>query len=139
SRRSRNWLCCFDGTRWGPAQCVDEILVSFKRPRFKIHVQQGIAWSKKTIDGAARGWRLEFAGSDKELVGIEKIAELPGAAHVLMALCELHRVVLGGLSGDFEMPEVAGPCLHGIRRDARIPVQFVNGEIAVFDAGQDRS
>src|SRR5215471_7443109 len=125
--------------RRSTTKSVDEILVSLKRACFKVHVQQGISWSEKTIDSAARGWRFEFTGLDKELIGIKEITKLPGTMHGLMTFCELRGVVPSGFSCNFEMLEVAGPRFHGVSRDKGVPVQFVDREIAMLDAGQDGS
>src|SRR5258708_10668906 len=48
----------------------------------------------------------------------------------------LFRCIPHGLYGNFKMLEWAAPGLDGVRRDQRIPVQFVDREAAVLDGRQ---
>ena len=46
-------------------------------------------------------------------------------------------ILPNGIYGNLEVPERAAPGFHSVRRHPCVPVQFVNGEVAMFDRRQD--
>ncbi len=62
---SRNWFGSFPRSRGNIPDAINEILVCFQGLRFKLHVQQGISWREKALDGSVGRRRFELAGADK--------------------------------------------------------------------------
>ena len=127
------------GGRGDVSYRVDEVFVGGEGLCFKLGVQRGISRREKAVDRGTGSWGFELACADNKSAGIIAVANLPGSAHRLVMFRELLRVIECAPCANLEVPERMRPGFHRVGRNTRVPVQFVNRKITVFDAGQDRS
>ena len=112
---------------------VYEVAIAFQRASFDFQIEFGFCWSIVSRQISARRRRLKLSERNFEQLSIVLVADRPVAIDRNVVFGDVFLRIPLDLRRNIEMLEGAAPRLDRIGRQYRIPMQFIDGKVQLFD------